>query len=244
MENDLSSKLTPAAQSALDEIVNEYRDEILLAAAVRAAQPTGELRDISVRDIVSAARSRLRSKRTRQRATLERLLAVYAVTGALAATVGLGIFSVDQFLRDSDPAVRIPLFVGLIGAILAVGSTSLMYLRKFGVVSFPNRLADASGGELIGQYLATWRDVEVALRNMAASSLGETVAKEPISFSVERLQKHDELSSRDAEVIQQLLKERNRVVHSPDYFQEEAVLNSLRRAQNVLGRIQHQASAA
>jgi hypothetical protein len=86
--------------------------------------------------------------------------------------------------------------------------------------------------------------MEVALRNMAATSLGETIAQEPISFLVERLQKHEDLSTRDAEVIQELLKERNRVVHSPDYLRDETVQSSLRRAQNVLGRLRHQASAA
>ena len=122
MENNpLESKLTPAAKEVLIEMVEDYRLQLLKEANKSASDITGEVREISVRDLLETLQ-KLESPKTNKRASLfERVLITYAFSGIFTnlASYMFSRYATSQII-DS---------IGFAGALMALFSLSLYFLN-------------------------------------------------------------------------------------------------------------------
>lgn len=214
---DIENKLTPAARRALDDFVDEYRQQILLEAEKSATSPTGDIQEISVKDVLSGAERRRDAKQNRQ-LLIQRVLRLYSVIGIIMIffSVFYYLYKFTPFLQDSVSTVIFA--IGFTGAILALSPTLFGFL-------FP-RLSDSTGANNLKQstsdnasaasveFIIRWRDIELEARNLMAAKLGESNATEPISRVFVRLEKEDILDKVDLEKLRNLLDIRNKIAHS------------------------------
>lgn len=235
----LDDKLTPAAKKTLNEILEDHRQQILVAAASSASLTTGEVREISVNDIVKGVQESFDGYRSRVRTLIERLMVAYVISGLGIALVGLGIFAVQSF-QMLDFQRRLPLLIGLGGVIISgLGLAMSYYTKRITLRAERERLLVTSTvGELLGKFQIAWREIEVTLRSLASSRLGESVAQEPISFLVSRLEREKTLPPEDAQRIQQLLAIRNQLAHGQRPLQPSEMLTALREARQLHQRIE------
>jgi hypothetical protein len=163
------------------------------------------------------------------------------VIGLITAFVGFITFLVREPLKDANLAQQLPAILGLAGLIMAGAGLAFIYLKRTRELDVTQRkLAPGEGlDELLGTYLTMWRRIEVAIRSLASTKLGESTAEEPISFLVRRLAKEKTLSKGDAEALQQLLATRNELAHSNRTAQQSDLLKSIREAQQILEKIEN-----
>ena len=213
-DSSLEEKLTAAARQALDELVEDYRNRILVGAMESASTPTGELREISVRDIlVSVDRSQKRQVRPRQR-NAEVLARLYAMVGLAVGSVGLAIYVYQKFLESQGTAEWIGLMLVTTGLLLSIASLTVFYAQRLkSSERGETRPSDVIVAAYSAQFLKQWLDTELAVRSFVASRLGESTAKEPFSLLAERLKTEGILSSNDEQELRRLLAVRNEIAH-------------------------------
>lgn len=216
-EADLEKKLTPAARDALQELVEDYRRELLFAAADSAVEATGELREIAVSDVLRAhGLVRNLPDESRRRDRVEKLLSAYVYVGMLAAMAGTSVFMFQQITATVDPARQIPFLLSISGVFLAGMAYLLLRLRQNRLLVTPRGLAMQPVSSSPGAprpILLLWQELELALRNRVARSLGESVARQPISVLIAKLHEEHLLTEDDEKRLRQLLEARNAVVH-------------------------------
>lgn len=237
--NNLEEKLTPAAQQVFGEMVKDYRDQILIAAAERASRATGELREISVQDIVRSASRVALPARQERRTYLSLVSRIYIFVGLLLGIAGLIWPALREFGAILSPEQRWPLLVGLAGFTLAATGLVLSRLfERYGSLSFFDKeLGEDNQQELAALYMTRWVQIEVALRNFVSSRFGESVAKEPISSLTERLRADEILSNEDVDTLRKLVEMRNKLVHQGFGGSRETLEDGLRRADHILRKL-------
>lgn len=240
-----SANLTPAARQVLNELTEEYKDEILLNAVQLAARHTGEIQEISVRDIIEASKRVNRNsqlirenpsqQRSSTRSTLERVLRIYGWFGIAALLGGIIYFffaTTDiQLEADQEFALSIML-AGLLFALLP-------YLYNQWRRSRPYSQSEASnGGDPAAAFVVKWQDIELAIREVAASQLGESFAADQSIISLMfGLQRLGILSSEDEVTIKNLLTLRNRILHEgirPERAEMELAITNADRIRSKL----------
>src|SRR5262245_55193074 len=159
--------LTQAARQALDELVDDYRGQLLLGAANSAAR-FGDLREVSVHDILAAV-SRQQTRALGRASRFDRILWIYLLFGS---TLGVSVLAAltAKLLASSQSE---PLLRNLLPAMIALGG---FLLSAFVVWTWRSRrTADAlrRGAEFgerdaIALYLSRWREIELALRGAAS----------------------------------------------------------------------------
>lgn len=238
MERQFEDKLTPAARQALDELVSDYRAQLLLRAGDSASR-LGELREISVHDIVAAVGRQQRQLFGMPRSPMERLLTMYAVVFALIGGGAFIWFLAQQILTLREFGSQVSLMVAAMGFSVAVGSYLLLRARQRRFYldlrgSDEERLRDYHG-----MYLAQWSEIEVALRKVAAVQLGESAAGVPISRLIEHLAKEGRLSDGERVQLLQFLELRNALAHGRSTgTHEREIMTASREAGRLLGRLQ------
>jgi hypothetical protein len=242
---DYEDKLTDAAREALKELVQDYRNQVLLAAAESASHLTGEVREISVQDLMRGVRSTAVERGVGEPRIFDRLLFVYVVFGVLMALVGFGWFAIRDFFLGLDPQRQIPLLVALAGLALSIFGLFTLRLRQlrgpiWGIWGSPGRegfMTETSSAAHVGLFIAQWQQIELALRTLVGSELGESVAKEPLSALISRLRNEQALDEGDITRLRRLLETRNALVHKGLPLSETNMQVSLRDAQRVLAKL-------
>lgn len=242
-------KLTNAARDALKELVEDYRNQVLLSAAENASRLTGEVREISVHDLLRGVRSASVERGPREPRLLDRLLSMYALLGLLIGLVGFGWFAVRDLFIALDPQRQLPLLIGFAGLSLAAISFVLLRLRQVRGPTWPSSYREASftgasSPALIGLFIAQWQQIELALRSIVGSRLGESVANEPLSALVSRLRDEHTLDDDDVTRLRRLLETRNALVHKGLSVTESDMQASLREAERLLAKLRSQQTAA
>jgi hypothetical protein len=234
---EIEGKLTPAARQALEELVDDYKSQLLIGAADSASR-LGDLREVAVHDIMAA----LNRQRTRLfgvfGSMLERALRTYAVLGLLTGIVGLGIFAGKEILSGRRFEEQVPLLVALIGFMVSVASYFLLSTGKNRSMAL---LLRSPIGEFDpidhGSFLLLWRDIELALRAAASVRLGESVANAPISRLVDQLSAERLLSTDDQILLRRVLVLRNSIAHGQRSVDEADIATARRDAERVLGHL-------
>jgi len=237
--DDLETKLTPAGRRTLDEIVDDYKNEILQAAGTSASRPTGEVREISVHDILQGSR-RIRSPLSMIRNSLiDRLAIIYAFLGLGGLVVGWILYFAETHEVNFLTKQQLPILISIGSSALAAASVVLAYLARTSLFKAEGEnIADRDDrDELLSAYMGLWREVELSIRNLASARLGETVAQEPISYLIEKLGDTDMLSKDDAKILQSLLRLRNQLAHGSEPANVPRLSRSIQDARLVLRKI-------
>jgi len=235
---ELDTKLTPAARQALDELVADYRDQLLFGAADSASR-LGELREISVHDIMAGLNRQQDRVFGRTGSSIERILRLYVVGGFVLGVTGLVAFAAREILIGRGFQEQIFVLAALGGLLLSAMSYFLLWTRKSrGTAYLLRRQSSEFGPGDYASYLTLWRDIELALRRAAAVRLGESAASAPISGLLETLGREQVLSSDDQLRLRRLLTLRNSIAHGgPGTETEGEIANAARDAERMLGRI-------
>lgn len=240
MNNEiLETKLTPAAREALDELVQDIRHQILADAELHAARVSGKVREISVRDLFDA--SQVRRSGTRL-SFVERLVSMYAATGAI---MGLGsLLYAYASLAVGGMVSRVILLAGVAGILLsALSSTWLLRSRLRGFDIHPiDRLRPTplESSDMSLLFVKRWQEIELAIRDLVASKLGESIAVEPLSILIERLRKAHILSAKDESKFRALLGLRNRILHQGEELDRTRYDLAMKDAESLILKIRAQ----
>lgn len=209
---DLESKLTPAAKQSLDELLAEHRRRVLFAAAQSASRLTGDVREISVQDIVASWTADNIGPR---RKVIDVLLRSYILGGSLFSAGALAFLSARDVLTKLDQNARFAFVLAFSGAVMALLSLATDYVRRrrpiIDVRSLSTSTPDSPNEFLM--FLNVWQRLELAIRNKVAQTSGESTANKPLSLLLNDLQHEGVISVNDVANLKRIVEIRNRIVH-------------------------------
>ena len=238
-QQQIEQKLTPAARQALDELLEDYKRQILRGAEDSASRLTGEFREISLHDIVASLnKTRIRPLLLESKSKTERLLTIYVWTGLIIAGSGFSFFFFKDIFYAASLQERIPLLLGLTGISLsAIAFIALRLKRERSLALSGQTLLRSEVFDYIGLYISKWRDLEIGLRDLAALHLGESSAKEPISVLLDKLSNKAILSIDDRNRFRKLLDLRNQILHKDFQVDQNTLFAAIRDSDSLIWRI-------
>ncbi len=234
---NLENKLTSAARRALDELVEDYRNQVLLGAIQAASSVTGEVQEISIRDILSGmTRSRIKTNIYLNRE--ERLAQIGLFAGIVYAILGFG-FVIFQGNLLVSPSQLIGYSVGFAGIILSMFSYFYPKLRR---PRYSTQAEESQYGlpvtNLSLLFIQQWQRIELTARNIIALRSGESSANKPISLLVEELRQNGDLNSDEEKTLRELLDFRNRIIHGGFNPRLDTITSITRRAEKLLAKLE------
>jgi Zn-dependent protease with chaperone function len=239
----LEPKFTPAARQALDELVQEYKNQIILAAARAAASPSGEITEISVRDILSAVdATQLRRPTSPMRRRTEYLLRLYAIAGVITGVLSLCFLFYENFSYYLDPLARLMVLVAAFGFGIAIVSYVMLRFQVARAL-YPSEAWNATDQRFVDLnmlFLRKWQEIELAARNLVATELGESSARAPLSILINRLQASQVLSPQEVARLTNLTDLRNRIVHQATEVDRSHLETAIKEADEILTKIRSQ----
>lgn len=238
MKKRRETKLTPAAREALDELVDEYRAQILVGAEQFASDNYSSFpREISVSNIFdSLSKSKNASPK---KSFSDRFMEIYQIIGILITF--FGVFLIFKEINQSTE-VRIGGYSMLVG--LAFNLLTFVYfkssaVRRFFDVTLRTRKSADDAIDLPLRYVKIWREIELAIRELVALTMGESNAKEPIFRLVSKLRDGKVITTNDAAQLKRLIRIRNQIVHEKPDLQFSQVEVSLIMADKMLQKIKN-----
>ncbi|MFA9444463.1 hypothetical protein [Egicoccus sp. AB-alg6-2] len=229
-DSSLESRLSPAAQLALQELLEDVRAEILARAGSKAAG-AGE---ITATDIIASAEATQRRPELRRESIIGRILSLYAGLGVVTAVAALAFGFADSFTMP----VTLIATTGLTLALVAAFATAYMQLKR------SRRLLwsiEPSGREspflATAHFLNAWNDLEAMSREKVALSLGESKAGEPLSRIVAYLASMKVLAEEDTASFKSLLELRNAIVHGNQEPDPALLIGSIKRIEDLRNRL-------
>lgn len=243
MKEELKApRLTPAAGESLEELVANYRYQILEGAEQSAQSVSGELREISVQDIVMSTRD-LPLGRAPRRRMVDRILTVYIYAGVLLAVGAMTYVLSTRLYFDLSSSEKIAAVAGFSGLIIAAFSYLVQQLRlteyRFGSLGIREYYSPRPKSMM---FLRTYQEIELQMRGLVASLLGESETSQPMSKLLSQLVGQRVLKEDDEAVFRELLTLRNRIVHQGEGgVSVEDIEAATKRASAFLGKIRRAA---
>jgi uncharacterized protein YutE (UPF0331/DUF86 family) len=233
---DLDRQLTPAARQVLDELVSEYRNQILLGARESASELTGEVQEISVHDIIEGVNRRRTDYPGGVSGELDEWL--YKLIGIVVGLVGLSVSLYLGLARSLEPELRIALFTSFLG----FGTAGLVYFYSKVKKSRQLRSELKSSLEQIASgyslsFIKKWQLIEMTIRDLVASRFGESSADEPISVLIVMLHQDGVLDQKDGIILKDLLSARNKVLHEGLEIERDEFEMLSRYADRILSKL-------
>ncbi len=226
-QDSLKSLLTPAARSAIKEMLTSYEEAVLAKAAAHAARFSGELQEISVSDLLASSDDFGKVRRSSIPRRFQTVLVAYALSGFLLAAAGLAYILYENFLIRSDGTTQLVSLVSISGVMIAVSSTALLSYYRFR--SAQKEIADrdvSSEYELIGRFLAGWQHFEFRLRDHVATEMGDSVAQGNVNLLLKKLDS-ERLDPALFEDIVRLKTMRDRVVHERELLDPHELISGI-----------------
>jgi hypothetical protein len=235
--------LTPAAKEVLDELLVDYRLQLLRGAEESASLALGEVREISVHDILASYERTKDTLRPRTSA-LTLLIARSGVflTGILTLSLFVAFFAERD--SSSDPFVAFfrsatspwtILFGSLLGLTLAFTLyTRKAYRRETLLLSQANSW-DAHPGTV--ELLRLWSAIEQALRELVVRRRGESSGRLSIGHMLDILRDTSVLTEKDTIALRALLHLRNRIAHGNADAAVEEIVGAVASANRLYARL-------
>lgn len=237
-QQQIEQKLTPAARQALEELLEDYKRQILRGAEDSASRLTGEFREISLHDIVASLNKTGIRPLLQSKSNVERILTIYLWTGLIIAGAGFSFFFFKDILYSASLEERIPLIFGVSGLFFSAIAFIVLRLKRGRLLALRTQtLVRSESSDYIGLYISKWRDLEIGLRDLAALHLGESSAKEPISVLLDKLSNKAILSIDDRTRVRKLLDLRNQILHKDSQVDQNTLLTAIRDSDRLIWRI-------
>lgn len=235
--NSLENKLTPAAQEVLDEIVADYKFQLLKSAGKSASDVTGEIREISVRDILETLQE-IESQNEGKKASLASRYLILTFAGSIAPLI---LYLIEPIIHiSSDESI----WIGLLSASLALTGLWLYFLTqgrnlKIGPILFSTSDMSITSKDYSMMFVRKWREIEILSKEVVADFIGESQLDNiPFRRLLEYLLKFDVFTNADSEIFLELLEKRNAVVHSKRGDMTQSEYSELQaKSENILKRL-------
>jgi len=235
---NLESKLTPAAREALEELVESYRDQILIGAMRSAASFTDEVAEVPVRDILTSVNRGEARPRRPSSELLDRLWRMAIPAGIVYAIAGFGYFVLRSFKVRFEPIETASFAVGLVGLVMSLIGYYYSRQRRLDTVYQRALWGELRSFDRSMLLVQEWRNIELAARSLVASHLGESVADKPISILIDELYRSGILTKEDVRRLRDLLSRRNRILHDNVELERNELELALREASRILSKLE------
>lgn len=231
MDNNTNSKITKASSEILETLVEDYRTQLIKKAEKTAIDHTGEIIEISVRDILSAYENFNKPDVNPKRILYKRVSLVYGVIGVVAVLV--------EIIRSFNISLEDSLF-GLTGIVMIIFSLFL-YIR-FDILNLRNqrksRVYEPRDSDLSFEFVKLWRDIEIESKAAIASQIGETeVIQMSIREIIDHLLDFNILDENDRDTYFDILEARNQIVHSQEVFRENELAKLYSQADETMKKL-------
>jgi hypothetical protein len=238
-ENLLETKLTPAAREVLDELVDDFKHQLLNSAAESASSISGEIREISIRDILKGLETTQLRHQAKKLAKGERVALLYAGIGLmlLILTTVFEVFG-ESFLPLNSSFSSLIGLIGITTALTALFMLLWLRRRELSDIFLSSRDAvrlEASDYSMV--FVRKWRELELEARAFVSDQFGESRANIPIPELVNYLHKGEVLSIADEKIFMNILRLRNTVLHKGEELSQAQYLAAIKDADNLLSKI-------
>jgi len=254
-EDPRSPEITPGAARMLDDVTEDLKIEVLRRAERRIVSPGIRERAISVVDIIEVL-SELgvtKSSHRRREEGARRLLSLYLAMATLfAAIASIALIVAAQVLtpQDNRSSAILSLAVSLTGVVVAIttgviAATLRATQRRLAARLLRLRPHEFNSKALLEEtFLRRWVDLEAIIRRVVAYSRGESSLAQPMPDIIRAFGQGTSLVPDEVADLIDLLKLRNRIVHSstPPSSVPELKL-AIQRAEDLIKRFDHLPSA-
>lgn len=241
---NLENKLTTSAKEALDELIHNYRKHILIEASQETSRYSGDVEEISVRDILTSVekidkRISTSTSVKSKRSMMLRLFRLFGVMGIIYAIGGFGYLAYQTLNIQWDYQETIGVTFGIIGVLMALGS--YLYIKVYSEkysdikVEFQPIRPEYEGTMLVVQ---KWRDIELAIRNVITIEYGESYAEKPLSVLLEELVNSDIISGDEYRELRNLLSSRNAILHDGRVMNDKELRSMLLYSDQLLRKLE------
>lgn len=238
-KKNIEEKLTPAARDALDELITNYRDQILFNAMDSATELPGELEEISVRDIISGIEKTKSKVIDRKWDLRTRMLRTLMLVGIIYAFIGIGYYIYTNL--EVNFAQQVGLIAAFAGLSISLVSYFLLNIYKekyrFSVSASEYSKIEPFKANLEQELVRKWGDIELSSRDLIASIFGESKANLSLTSILEFLLKKEILNENDYIISKRLLEMRNKILHEGKEFNKVEIENSIKMASKILDKI-------
>lgn len=239
---EIETQLTPAAKVALNELVEDYRQQLLLNAARTAARATGSVEEISVRDIVASAERYSTETKFGVPIRRRKYLYITAIVGLMYMIAGIAYWFYTSTQISHSQLVG--LTVAVVGAVLSLVSYLLARTTKerFTDYFFSLRSAvepldfDTQNAEL--QLIKRWTTLELLSRDLLASLLGESRANISLSQVMNFLAEKNIWDKQDYYDAIKLLEMRNSILHKGSSYERSEVAKAMAVLERLIRKIE------
>ncbi len=237
--SELDEKLTPAAKQALDELISDYRNRVLIGAKESASNLTGEAQEISVHDILASV-NRNQTKRTSSlQRSMEMFFRLYVVLGLIIGSGGVLFFLYQGVFPTLGYEQRLALMLSFGGFMISAISYAFLKLRGSRAATLPD-LQEMNESRKAGYsmlFIRRWQDIELAARSLVASRLGESSAKAPVSLLISKLRQDEILNADDEARLREFLTLRNKILHQGVEINREQFEQASKDADRILTKM-------
>jgi hypothetical protein len=208
IDQEIYSKLTPSARDALNELSNEYVQDVLEKAIELAAEKDRTLREISLIDIMAASMSKgvPMGKRNVAYARRRRFSTLLIFSGVVYAFAGLLIYLYQTGRFDAKDSLG--LSVSIIGALVAV----VGYLMRDFIYGYPfSRTMSLSSSDF--ELVEKWQEIESLAKKIITASEKVDPNSTSVASTIKFLTTKIATDPGESAKIRELLAIRNRIVH-------------------------------
>lgn len=228
----LETKLTSAAKEALDEVIESYKQEVLIEASRHAQSVTGEIREISVTDLVESLKRKTKHSANQRYIASHVAAQIYIALGASLGVIA-GFIEINR-LQFSNPLDVLSLLF------IATGVIFPFFYERFLPNFFLERKSDKKSMEGQAILVSIWRDLELATRLTLASKVGESQTKNLSTLEMlSSLIKLGIISTRDRQAYRNMLALRNKIVHQGYEPSLEEIRSAQKRGALLLAKLYH-----
>lgn len=232
----IENKLTPAAKSALEEIIKDYREQILLSASRIAVDVTGKLEEISIRDILKAIEEtdiKIKSKKTRIK---DRLYATLMLAGLFYSFIGVTftvIYPADNLLYR--PAI----IVSFVGIIIAISAYFIQRFKRNAIYTLQDKRSYYKNDlrHLSFIFTSNWSIIEIELRDLFSATFGESNASIPLFKMFGMFISKSILTEKDAIALKNLLDMRNNIMHAYREFSTDELQFAIKETEKWIDKL-------
>lgn len=235
------TRLTSGACEFLDDLMASVRDRVLEKAEDRAIRLSGEITEITVRDVIDAASSIGIFTAPPPAPSFDRRTR-WLFRWAWVAAAALLVVSVPAAIvgniGEGPPGWEAAAAIGVAVSTMALIAAAILLqrlteYRRYEPIS---EVAHTEGRVREAEFMRAWIALEGAVRAAAAQTYGESRSSLPLSRLAQHLAATGLLTTKDIEVFRQLQVTRNGIVHGRSKgAPAEAVKEALRLASAVGG---------
>ena len=234
--NSVESKLTPAAREALEELLTDIRRQLLSNAEKMAYSASGEIREITVRDVFKSFELFGMKHKDEKYEQIKIISISLIFVGLLAVVISL-FLAVNKTIFENWV---LPYIFGI--TIISAGAVFFMRYRQ--LVHKVRREWEADNITNQGDYsmilVNRWQEFELELRSFVSNNFGESQADTPISKSIRLLIDKNVISLSEGKILVDALRKRNEILHEGQELSRSTAYQIEKDLGNIMNKIKRE----